>query len=77
MTGPGNQLKGTYPPDTNFRVGTARNDGVTITVEVAGNLIANGYIDPSAAAMTDGATVLVLRFGSRWVCLGAIVNQPV
>jgi len=77
VTGPGNQLKGTYPPDTNFRIGEVRNDGVTITIEVAGNLIANGFLDPSAAAMTDGAQVLVLRSGSRWVCLGVIVDQPV
>lgn len=77
MTGPNNQLKGTYPPDTNFRVGIARNNGVTITVEVAGNEIANGFINPSAASMVDGAQVLVLRCGSRWVCLGTIVTQPV
>jgi hypothetical protein len=77
VTGPGSQLKGTYPPDTNFRVGTVRNNGVIISIEVAGNLIANGFLDPSAASMTDGASVLVLRFGSRWVCLGAIVDQPV
>lgn len=75
MTSPSNQLQSTYPPDTNFRIGIARGTGV-ITVEVAGNQVAVNFLDPSAAAVVDGAPVLVLRFGSAWVCLGAIVDQP-
>lgn len=74
MTSPSVELAGALPPDTNMRIGIARSDGVTITVEVAGNVIQCGFLDP--ATVTADTPVAVLRSGSTWLCLGRIITQP-
>lgn len=74
MTSPAVELMGVLPPDTNLRIGLARSDGSTITVEVAGNVIQCGFLDP--ATVTADTPVAVLRFGATWLCLGRIVTQP-
>jgi len=74
VTSPAVELAGAMPPDTNLRIGIARSDGGTITVEVAGNVIQCGFLDP--ATVTADTPVAVLRFGSTWLCLGRIITQP-
>lgn len=72
MTSPSSQLKGSYPPDTNFRVGIATIvDGVTI-ITVSGNVIECGFLD-TGETLLDQDPVLVLRTGSSWTCLGRII----
>lgn len=74
MTSPSVELAAALPPNTNMRIGLARSDGGTITVEVAGNVVQCGFLDP--ATVTADTPVALLRFGSTWICLGRIVTQP-
>jgi hypothetical protein len=73
VTSPSSQLKGSYPPDTNFRIGVVQTVDTVVRISVSGNIIECGFLD-TGVTLVDEDPVLVLRTGSSWTCLGRIVD---